>query len=184
MDGIRQTVNLTTVIVFVIAFLLGYGTSARIVNRSSTAEAPRQEERAATAEQTPAGAESQEKASSLAQISAIVTAGLSTVAADDQPAGKTVSVAVKLEKEGWVAVHEDKDGKPGKILGAQLFTAGTHFGKVELLRETLRGGKYYAMLHADDGDRKFDAVKDTPLKNAAGQMVTDEFMAIAGVMTR
>ena len=183
MDGIRRTVNLTTVIVFVIAFLLGYGTSARLVNRSGTAGERQGRAEMAAAEQTTATGEAQEE-SSLAQISAMIATGLSTVAADNQPAGKTVSVAVKLEKEAWVAVHEETNGAPGKILGAQLFTAGTHFGKVELLRGTVAGAKYYAMLHADDGDRKFDHAKDMPLKNAAGQAITDEFAASTAVLTQ
>jgi len=85
---------------------------------------------------------------------------------------------VMLEKDGWVAIHEDNGGKPGKILGAQLFSAGKHdAGTVDLLRATTAGGVYYAMLHVDDGDHAFDALKDMPVSGADGNPVMAKFTA-------
>lgn len=85
------------------------------------------------------------------------------IAVGDQAGGKTVTItSVSLPSSGWVAVHEDATGRPGKILGAQRFSKGTHAkGVVELLRATENGKTYYAMLHDDDGDRTFDPKKDT-----------------------
>lgn len=175
----------TLAIVFVIAFLLGYGTSARLVMRPagelvSEEENEMSEGEVAVEQKESIVGEETSLESSMAKISLSLGTGINTVSADSQPAGNTVSVAVKLEKETWVAVHEEAAGKPGRILGAQLFTAGTHFGKVDLLRGTVVGGKYYAMLHADDGDRKFDLAKDQPLVTGAGAAITDEFTATAG----
>ena len=184
MDNIKQAGYGTLVIVFIIAFLLGYGTSSRIVNRSMPAggaQNGRGGEAAVTEMEEEAAAEGGASAEpSLPQISVSLGLGVNTVSADNQPAGSSAAVAVKAESAVWVAVHEDMAGKPGKILGAQLFSAGTHFGKVDLLRPTVVGMKYYAMLHSDDGDRRFDASKDKPLTGTSGAHITDEFMTTAG----
>jgi hypothetical protein len=37
------------------------------------------------------------------------------------------------------------------------------------------------MLHSDDGDKKFDAAKDLPLKNAKGDVIMKPFRASAAV---
>jgi len=171
MDNPTRIGYSTLVVVFIIAFLLGYGTSSRIVNRSAgygTEPAETSEARILNLE------------SALTQIEAESGQGPSTVAADDQPSGSSVNVAVKTDIEVWVAVHEDVAGKPSKILGAQLFSADTNLGKVELLRPTAEGMKYHAILHSDDGDRKFDPAKDSPLTNGAGAVTSDEFTATAG----
>ncbi len=168
---------MTTVIVFIVAFLLGYGTSARIVNRNR-AGAPAPQETAQT--------DNAKQVSSLADVSAAMadTNTTNSITADDQPAGTIVAIAVKIEKESWAVIHEDVGGKPGKILGAQFFPAGTHLGKIELLRGTDAGKKYYAMLHADDGDRAFDYTTDLPLKDMAGEPIMHAFMATAAAPTQ
>ncbi|MBI2056098.1 MAG: hypothetical protein HYT37_01855 [Candidatus Sungbacteria bacterium] len=98
------------------------------------------------------------------------------IAMNEQAAGMSVAVAnVSLPVSGWVAIHEDAGGKPGKILGARRFEKGTHAGVVELLRKTEDGKAYYAMLHADDGDRLFDAKKDMPMKDVSGAAVMAKF---------
>ena len=89
--------------------------------------------------------------------------GKNVIIVNDQPAGNQVSVAlVTLEEGGWVAVHEDRNGKLGNILGAQFFPAGTQSGAVDLLRAMEEGKMYYAILRGDDGDRQFDFTKDVP----------------------
>lgn len=178
MDNAKNS-YMTFAVVFIIAFLLGYGTSSRIVNRPTGYGSSESQGEQATVMEEEAAMEEAE-GSSLPQISVSLGAVLNTVSADNQPAGSSVTVAVKADKEIWVAVHEDANAKPSKILGAQLFGAGTNFGKVDLLRPTVVGMKYYAMLHSDDGDRKFDPAKDQPLTSAAGTRITDEFMTTAG----
>ncbi len=167
------------IIVFVVAFLLGYGTSARLVNRQSGGAENKTAGYAAneTGKVGEVTDEMESAESSLAQISASVAIGMNTVSANDQPAGSIVAVTVKAGKDIWVAVHEDTGGKPGSILGAQLFTKGTHTGTVDLLRPMMAGRKYYAMLHADDGDHVFDHAKDMPLIASTGGVITDTFTA-------
>lgn len=157
---------MTTAVVFVVAFLLGYGTSVRIVNRDRS-EAPASRDAAAVGS---AGVSAAADPSSLTE-----SQGIDSIVADDQSAGDAVAVSVKTEKEAWAVIHEDAAGKPGNILGAQIFPAGEHLGKIELLRGTEAGKKYYAMLHADDGDRAFDYALDVPIKNAGGEPMMDAF---------
>jgi hypothetical protein len=96
----------------------------------------------------------------------------------DQKPGIMVSIgSVDMPADGWVVVHEDRNGTPGNILGAQRFDAGSYAGgQIELLRTTLIGGQYYVMLHADDGDKLFDHKLDLPLAPTAG-IVTATFFA-------
>jgi len=116
-----------------------------------------------------------------------ITAGTSGMLAEsdaivvnDQGPGTEVSIAKTIfEKGGWVVIHEDDGaGKPGKILGAQLFDPGSwDNGKVELLRGTIEGGRYFAMLHSDNGDRAFDPKLDTPIIGKTGAPIMMEFEA-------
>lgn len=90
--------------------------------------------------------------------------GGNVIIVNDQPAGNRVAIELITAKEnGWVAIREDRDGKPGNILGAQFFSAGTQSGAVDLLRATEGGKIYYAVLIGDDGDGQFDYTKDLPL---------------------
>lgn len=102
---------------------------------------------------------------SLGSVSRGVFAGENeSIAVTDQKAGNTVFVAsVALSQPGWVAVREEVNGEPGKVLGAQWFAAGSSTGSVSLLRGTRLGGRYHAYLLHDDGDMKLDLAKDLPI---------------------
>ena len=187
MENLKKALNATTAVVFVVAFLLGYGVSSQIMNRS-TKDAPKEEETAQnTNEQFPmelanlSGAAAPEvvvppPAPAPSAPAEIMTA---TISANDQPAGITATVTVNFDKSMWVAIHEDAKGALGKILGAQIFSKGAHTGAVDLLRPTEGERKYYAMVHVDDGDHKFDSKKDMPAKNADGMALMHAFMTIA-----
>lgn len=97
-----------------------------------------------------------------------------------QESGNLVVVTeAEVLEPTWVAIHEDVDGKPANILGAQLFDAGTHSGTVALLRNTEPGHKYYAILYKDNGDRVFDYTIDLPVERASGGVVSASFMTVA-----
>lgn len=99
-----------------------------------------------------------------------------TIVVGVQAAGGKVNItSATLGKESWIVVHEEKNAVPANILGAQLFPAGTTSGAVELLRNTVTGQIYYAMVHNDDGDRKFDFTKDFPLRDTEGKIITAKF---------
>lgn len=83
-----------------------------------------------------------------------------------QTPGRSVTVSVvRLEKSGFVVIHEDIVGIPDKILGVSgLLPAGEtkNLQPITLSRATRDGEIIYAMLHVDDGDGKFDAADDKP----------------------
>lgn len=114
-----------------------------------------------------------------AEASAVTLSGGNAIAVSDQLPGVRVEIPlVTLAADGWVVIHEDLDGKPGRILGAQRFNAGQNqTGAVDLLRGIEGGRVYYAMLHADDGDRAFDHTRDLPLRDPQGNVIVMRFVA-------
>lgn len=108
------------------------------------------------------------------------TESSNSVTAPNQPAGyRAILGAVTIAKDGWVVIHEDADGVPGNVLGAQRFSAGTYENSVvELLRNTTEGNIYYAMIHTDDGDKMFDFGKDTPAQNNQGAPIMTIFEVV------
>ena len=99
------------------------------------------------------------------------------VVTDQFPGNIVYLSSVQLTKGAFVVIHKDNKGTPGDVIGVQYFEAGINPGKVTLTSATVEGGTYYAMLHSDDGDKKFDAVKDLPLKDSAGNIIMKIFRA-------
>lgn len=96
----------------------------------------------------------------------------------NQPAGMRVTISsVTASSNVWAVVHQDENGRPGKILGAERFRLGRTQGAVDLLRGTVSGGAYYVLLHSDDGNSEFMADKDLPVEDAAGETVLVKFNA-------
>ncbi len=100
--------------------------------------------------------------------------GANAIYVADQAPSQTLAVAVvHLEKPGFVVIHEDAAGAPGKILGASgaLPTGETNNpASIPLSRPTRNGETLYAMLHLDDGDSVFDAMKDKPALDSVGAL--------------
>lgn len=109
----------------------------------------------------------------------VVVPGTNTVSVSNQKAGLSVALdSVTVSQQGWVAIHEDVNGNPGNILGATLAFVGERRNvNVDLLRATVAGKSYYAMLHSDDGDRAFDHKKDAPMKDSQGALIMVKFVA-------
>jgi hypothetical protein len=101
------------------------------------------------------------------------------VVADQFPGNIVYLSSVQLANSGWVVVHKDNAGTPGDVLGYTWFDKGINPGQVKLTASTIEGGTYYAMIHTDDGDKKFDITKDLPLKDANGSVVMKMFKATA-----
>ncbi|GEM_PF-2784084 len=113
--------------------------------------------------------------------SATATASDNNVIVRDQAAGTSISVAqVDLKDGGWIAIHEDISGKPGPILGAAYFAAGqTLNGAVPLLRPTIAGNSYLAVVHFDTGKtpRTFNYRTDVTMDDSTGQPIATPFAA-------
>ncbi len=102
--------------------------------------------------------------------------GANSIVMSDQYPGNVVYLSsVQLQKAGWVAIHKDNAGTPGDIIGTAFVPAGVSPVKVTLSQPIVDGGTYYAMLHSDNGDSKFDASTDLPLKDAAGNVIMKVF---------
>ncbi len=103
----------------------------------------------------------------------------SAIVVSNQVAGKEVNVGkITISKPAWVAITDVyEDGSTGYILGAKLFDVGTNFGVVELLRGTVAGKTYAAIIREDNGDESFDPKLDLPLKDSSGSIVLTKFKA-------
>lgn len=101
------------------------------------------------------------------------------VVVTDYEAGMTATAAsVSLQEAGYVVIHEDKDGKPGAVLGNSEFLAKGESENivVTLSRESVEGEVLYAMLHSDDGDAEFSFPgPDVPLADEEGNIVLAKY---------
>src|SRR3989344_1020863 len=96
--------------------------------------------------------------------------------ADDQTAGSLVNIlTIQLERAGWVAVHEDNNGKLGNVLGAAWFPSGTSRGGVELLRDTMAGNTYHVVLYNDNDNKIFELGTDALIVDDQQNPVLDTF---------
>lgn len=95
-----------------------------------------------------------------------------------QPAGTQVQVRVSLSSAGWVAVHEEREGGLGNVLGAKWLPEGDHDVTVNLLRATASGQTYHVVLYNDDGDRQFEYKKgDAHMLDGSKQPIQASFKA-------
>jgi len=95
----------------------------------------------------------------------------------------TVTVAeVASPGPGWVVVHEDDDGAPGKVIGKILVGSGHSEGvAVPLERDIESGEVLFAMLHYDRGSiGEFDDA-DIPVVDAQGDPVMSQFNPAATI---
>jgi len=89
------------------------------------------------------------------------------IVVSDQRPGMTVTIsAIIIENGGWIVIHKEAAGKPGTVIGEARLVAGESSQiKVSLREATIEGMGYYAMLHTDDGDGRFDIAKDAPVRS-------------------
>jgi hypothetical protein len=155
-QGIKTWQWVVTVIVIIILIVLGYylfkGNGASTTNTNPTA--------------SPTG----------------MAGDVNRVVVADQYPGNVVYVSsAQLANGGWVVIQKDNAGKPGAVIGSTWTDAGINPVKVTLSEKTVDGGTYYATLHSDDGDKKFDAAKDPAIKNASGDDIVVKFKASTNV---
>lgn len=92
----------------------------------------------------------------------------------EQMPGNSVSVQiVRLKNPGFVAVYEDFENKPGKILGVSgLIEAGEkeNLPPIILSRPTKDKETIYAILYLDDGNGRFDIANDKQIIDPIGKV--------------
>ena len=132
-------------------------------------------------EETAAPETANDKGGATAPSPRVVASGTGSIVVEDQAAGMKVAIgAVTMPVEnGWIVVHEVRDGVLGNILGAARYNdkEGLKPAAVELLRATEAGKTYQVMLYNEDGDRSFNKQKDVALTTDAGARITDDFIA-------
>ncbi|HWQ14041.1 MAG TPA: LPXTG cell wall anchor domain-containing protein [Roseiflexaceae bacterium] len=77
-----------------------------------------------------------------------------SIDAGDQPlVDQSVTIkAVNASQDGWVTVHLDEGGKPGRVLGHSAIKKGANSNVVVKLEEAVSPGtKVWPMLHIDAG---------------------------------
>lgn len=99
-------------------------------------------------------------------------------------ANQAAGMKVSLEnvdypsEEGWIVVHDDIDGEPGRALGAARYHTGVGLmpKEVDLLRATEKGKTYLVIFYAQNGDKEFDLKIDTPMMKD-GKLLSATFTA-------
>lgn len=108
-----------------------------------------------------------------------IIVGKNAIFVADQPPGSGITVGFALiERDGFVAIHEERAGTHGAVIGASalLGMGESRNVDVSLDRRSQDGETLFAMLHADDGDGTFDAAKDLPVRDAEGRIIVMPFM--------
>ncbi len=106
----------------------------------------------------------------------VVQTPTNSLMVETQKAGnEVVAKNVNLAKPGYVVIHVSTDGKPGNVVGvSDLLNAG-ETKEVYIKVDITSDNEYFAMLHTDDGDKKFILAKDAPIKDADGNIVMTKF---------
>lgn len=95
---------------------------------------------------------------------------------DQSVTGNKVTIlSVALKENGYVVIHKEEKGKPGKIIGvSRILAPGIYSNSTIMLVEGVVSGEaLVAMLHTDNGDGVFSAETDVPVKG-------DEMMMMGG----
>lgn len=105
----------------------------------------------------------------------------SRITVSDQNPGPIASLdSLTLEADSWVAIHEDNIGELGNILGASRFDSGEYVGaEISLIRGTIVGNTYYAVIYEDDGDRAFDHLIDMAETDESGAVLYKTFKTVS-----
>lgn len=111
-----------------------------------------------------------------------VPGSVNRIVMNDQYPGNVVYLSsVQLAAPGWVAIHADNNGVPGKVIGSARFEAGINPGKITLTQSMVDGGTYYAIIYSDIAGAAFDPAKNVAVKDANGQVIMKVFKASASV---
>lgn len=85
-----------------------------------------------------------------------------TIAVSTQIAGDSVTIDnVFLSKPGYIDIHEaTSNGQPGKSVGVSGYLEVGAKQDLEVRAPIVGGAKYFAVVHVDDGDKKYDYPAD------------------------
>lgn len=169
----RLVVNI--VVSVIIGFIIGFGVSW-LWNRHHNAEMMQE---AIEMTQNQNSASGTGTSPFVMAGSGISTTSAGSITVANQPAGSSVFVSTVTfgSDGGWVAIEDDDNGTPGRILGAAMFGPGSTAGEVPLLRATVADQTYFAVMRANVGNYQlFNMQTDMPLTDTSGNVVMAAFM--------
>lgn len=103
---------------------------------------------------------------------------------DQKPGDEVMIDDVSIEKNGYVVVHEDDNGRVGEIVGrSDLLNAGETVS-VALKMKMHADLSHWAMLHVDNGDSVFNEKQDLPLKDENGDFIMKSFRGEGAAMKK
>ena len=110
----------------------------------------------------------------------MIADGGNGVYVEDQKAGETsVQIGfVVFADSGFVAIHEDNHGVPGKIIGfSDLIHKRLDHLTIQVSSPLQNNHVYYAILHRDNGDGKFSEANDGFLNDKNNDVTLMSFLA-------
>ncbi len=105
--------------------------------------------------------------------------GANAIYVPDQIPGEKIAVSfAAFEADGFVVIHEEKNGNPGAVIGkSRLLSAGDNENfSIPISRMSQDGETLFAMLHRDDGDQVFNSANDLPITNKDGEPFMMQFI--------
>lgn len=107
-----------------------------------------------------------------------IDVGGGSITVADQESLNTVTLSADLTAPGFITIHEALGRSPADIIGtSEYLEAGEHNDLViHLDEEMLPGFMYITLLHADDGDKSYETMKDLPVK-VNEEVVRPDFVA-------
>lgn len=121
-----------------------------------------------------------------AEVPDVITPSIENrVTMSDQAAGSlNISVtSAYLQEPGFIVIHENVSGGAGRIVASSTYLPAGQSRNVMILTGALLDGKtYFAMLHKDNGDQKFDASQDAPMTDEDANVVMTEFKISGNVL--
>ncbi len=88
---------------------------------------------------------------------------------------RLVIAEVRLEKPGFITIQRDKNNAPGPIVAFSQYLKAGEVANVRTILFPSKGKTYWAVLRADNGDKKFQSKKDLAVKDATGNFVQVKF---------
>lgn len=168
-------------LMFVIGLIIGVLVMWIFGGTKGSEDATKTSELSTTTAEDLVGEVGEEVSTNLGQVEVAptenTTVGTDSLTVQNQSSGATVFIeTLNVTASTWVAVHDVKsDGTLGNILGARRFEPGMRSGVVELLRNTVSGTNYSAVMYRDNGDREFNKNTDTKITNVAGSLIEARF---------
>jgi hypothetical protein len=92
---------------------------------------------------------------------------------------KVAILSASLGQNGYVVLHKEEEGKPGKIIGMISILGSELYSNsiISLAEDVMLGDVLYAILYSDNGDAVFTA-EDSPVTDDDGVVIMTKLISI------